>query len=160
QMSSLSTRILLSLLLLAFSAMSITGSGVPKIWDQRALEDWATPIAALKVRPANYTASEYYAVAADNLRTYPVYRPDKQPPGYWESVQHKRPEPLVDASLMRTRADWLAAGERAFRELDIPLTRSGDPALIAMARDPKTFERIAGLADGTIHEPRWVVTDR
>jgi hypothetical protein len=61
---------------------------------------------------------------------------------------------------MRTPADWTAAGERAFRELDLPLTRSDDPALIAMARDPKTFEKIAGLADGTIHEPRWVVTDR
>jgi len=159
-MSPPSTRILLASLLLAFGATSLTGSGVPKIWDQRALEDWATPIAALNVRPANYTAAEYYAVAADNLRTYPVYRPDKEPPGYWESLQHKRPEPLVDASLLHTPADWIASGERAFRELDIPLTRSDDPALIAKARDPKTFEMIAGLADGTIHEPRWVVTDR
>jgi hypothetical protein len=160
-MSSPSARILLaSSLLFAFGATSMPGSGVPKVWDERALEDWATPIAALKVRPANYTAAEYYAVAADNLRTYPVYRPDKEPPGYWDALQHKRPEPLVDASRMRTPADWIAAGERAFRELDIPLTRSDDPALIAMARDPKTFENFAGLSDGTIHEPRWVVTDR
>ena len=28
------------------------------------------------------------------------------------------------------------------------------------ARDPKTFENVAGLADGTVREPRWVVTDR
>src|SRR5262245_36704152 len=159
-MSSPSTRTLLaSSLLLAFSATTITGSGAPKIWDDRALDEWATPISALSVRPANYTAAEYYsAAAAENLRTYPVYRPDKEPPGYWESLQHKRPEPLVDASRMRTPADWIAAGERAFRELDIPLTRSDDPALIAMARDVRTFENISGLADGTIHEPRWVVT--
>ena len=62
---------------------------VPKIWDDAALADWATPIAALKVRPGHYTASEYYAVSADNLRTYPVYLPDKEPPGYWESLQEE-----------------------------------------------------------------------
>jgi hypothetical protein len=27
-------------------------TNVPKIWDEKALEDWATPIAALGVRPA------------------------------------------------------------------------------------------------------------
>jgi hypothetical protein len=105
--------------------------------------------------------AEYYGVpAAENLRTYPIYRPDREPPGYWESLQHKRPEPLVDTQQMSTTADWIAAGERAFQELDVPLARSNDPALIAMARDPKSYERIVGLADGTINEPRWVVTDR
>jgi len=44
----------------------------PKIWDDKALEDWATPIAALGVRPSQFTAAEYYAVPGENLRTYPV----------------------------------------------------------------------------------------
>src|SRR5262249_15266367 len=126
-MSPASTRILLASLLFAFSATPITGSGVPRIWDQRALEDWATPIAALSVRPANYTAAEYYAVPDDNLRTYPLYRPDKEPPGFWKSLQHKRPEKLVDASLRRTPADWIAAGGRRVRGVRIPLPRDADP---------------------------------
>lgn len=75
-------------------------------------------LAALKVRPANYTAAEYYAVPADNLRTHPVYRPDKEPPGYWEELEKKKPEPLVDVSKIRTTEDWIEAGARAFRELD------------------------------------------
>jgi hypothetical protein len=29
-----------------------------------------------------------------------------------------------------------------------------------MARDPKTFENVPGLPDGTVYRPRWVVTDR
>jgi pimeloyl-ACP methyl ester carboxylesterase len=135
-------------------------ASVPKIWDDAALADWATPIAALKARPGHYTSAEYYAVPADNLRTYPVYRPDMEPPGYWEELQKKKPEPLVDAATIRTEADWIAAGARAFRELDNPLSRTDDPALIAMARDPRTFEKVPGLADGTVHEPRWVVTER
>ena len=161
-MSSTASRriVLASSLLLALRATALTDTQVPKIWDDAALENWATPVATLNVRPAHFTAAEYYAAPAENLRTYPVYRPDKEPPGYWESLQHKKPEPLVDASQIHTKADWIAAGERAFRELDDPSTRSNDPALIAMARDPKSFDQIAGLADGTIHEPRWVVTDK
>ena len=53
-------------------------ASAPKLWDDTALADWATPIAALKVRPGHYTAAEDYAVSADNLRTYPVYLPDKR----------------------------------------------------------------------------------
>ena len=89
-----------------------------------------------------------------------MYPPGKEPPGYWESLQKKKPEPLVDLSKIRTKQDWIAAGARAFRELDIPLSRSDDPVLIARARDPQTFATVAGLADGTVFQPRWVVTDR
>jgi hypothetical protein len=135
-------------------------ASVPKIWDDAALADWATPIGALKTRPGHYTSAEYYAVPADNLRTYPVYRPDREPPGYWEALQRKKPEPLVEAATIRTEADWIAAGARAFSELDEPLSRTDDPALIAMARDPKTFEKVPGLADGTVHNTRWIVTER
>ena len=95
---------------------------------RKALADWATPLAALKIRPAHYTAAEYYSAPADNLRTYPVYLPDKEPPGYWEELQKKKPEPLVDVSKIRTTQDWIAAGARAFSELDDPLARTNDPA--------------------------------
>ena len=149
-----------ALLILGLSAIAKTETRVPKIWDDKALADWATPLAALKLRPGHYTAAEYYAVPADNLRTYPMYPPDKEPPGYWESLQKKKPEPLVDLSKIRTRQDWIAAGARAFRELDDPLSRTDDPLLIARARDPQTFATVAGLADGTVFQPRWVVTDR
>jgi hypothetical protein len=155
-------RLLLTTAFLVFAvfAAAKTQTRAPVIWDEAALADWATPIAALKVRPGTYTAAQYYAVRAENLRTYPIYRPDKEPPGYWENLKKKKPEPLVDPSKIRSQADWVMAGERAFRELDNPLTRSDDPALIAMARDPKTFENVPGLPDGTVYRPRWVVTDR
>ena len=147
-------------LTLALAVMVNTQARVPRIWDDVALADWATPLAALKIRPAHYTAAEYYLAPSDNLRTYPVYRPDQEPPGYWEDLQRKKPEPLVDVSNIRTTQDWIAAGARAFSDLDKPLARTNDPALIAKARDPRTFANVRGLADGTVREPRWVVTDR
>jgi mono/diheme cytochrome c family protein len=131
---------------------------VPRIWDDAALADWATPVATLNVRPAHYSSTDYYAAPAENLRTYPVYHPDSEPAGYWEELQKKKPEPLVDASRIRSAADWVAAGERAFRELDNFWSRTDDPALIAQARDPKTFEGVFKLPDGSAFGPRWLVT--
>src|SRR5215469_8926985 len=93
-------------MLLAAYTLSAQEGGVtvPKIWDDKALEDWATPIAALGVRPSQFTAAEYYAVPGENLRTYPVYRPDREPPGYWEWLQKQKPQPVVDpANLRNTR---------------------------------------------------------
>jgi hypothetical protein len=150
---------LTSSLLMALGIIAHTATRAPVIWDDRALADWATPVGKVQIRPAHYSSAEYYAAPAENLRTYPVYRPDKEPPGYWESLQKKKPESLVDVSRMRTRRDWIAAGERGFREIDTPLARTDDPALLAMARDPATFADVPGLADGSVLEPRWVITN-
>lgn len=154
-------RALLQLLVLAALTAALPAQAptvVPRIWDDAALADWATPVATLNIRPAHYSSAEYYSVPGDNLRTYPVYHPNSEPPGYWEELQKKKPEPLVDASKIRSAADWAAAGETAFREIDNFWSRTDDPALIAQARDPKTFEGVFKLPDGTSFGPRWVVT--
>jgi hypothetical protein len=130
----------------------------PRIWDDAALAEWATPVAGLNVRPGNYSSAEYYAVPADNLRTYPVYRPDREPAGYWEWLQKQKPEPLVDAARLRTPSDWIAAGDRAFHEMDSLLARTNDRGLIARARDPQSFQRGRVQADGSVDALRWVVT--
>jgi hypothetical protein len=133
-------------------------TAVPRIWDDAALADWATPVAGLNLRPSHFSSAEYYSVPGDNLRTYPVYHPDAEPPGYWEELTKKKPEPLVDVSKIRSTEDWIAAGERAFRELDNFWSRTDDPALIAQARNPRTFEGVFRLPDGTAFGPRWLVT--
>ena len=147
-------------LLVVFSAALVAQAptAVPRIWDDTALADWATPVAGLNVRPSHYSSAEYYAVPGDNLRTYPLYPPDKEPPGYWEELNKKKPDPLVDVKKIRGAQDWIAAGERAFREADNFWSRTDDPKLIAQARDPRTFEGVFKLPDGTSFGPRWVVT--
>jgi hypothetical protein len=132
----------------------------PKIWRDAALADWTTPLATLNVRPGHYTEAEYYAAPAINVRTYPVYPPDAEPPGYWEELQKKKPEPLVDLSTIKTAADWIKAGERAFLEMDNVVMRISDPAAIAEARDARSFVGSLRMPDGSAVGPRWVVTDR
>ena len=125
----------------------------PTIWDDKALEDWATPIAALGIRPGHFTAGEYYAVPADNLKTYPVYRPDKEPPGYWEWLQERKPEPLVDVSKVRNRDDWIKTGEVAFQSLDEVWSRRGDPEAIRAARNVSSYDGVWTMRDGTVQTP-------
>ena len=42
--------------------------------------------------------------------------------------------------------------------MDAVLSRSNDPTLIAQARDPRAFDGVLKLSDGTAFGPRWVVT--
>ena len=132
-------------------------SHVPKIWDDASLSDWATPVAGLNVRPAHYSSTEYYAAPEDNLRTYPVYPPSTEPPGYWEWLNARKPEPLVDVTAIRTQKDWVDAGERAFRDMDVPLLRTNDPKLIDQLRR-NALQGVFTFPDGGVGPVRWVVT--
>ena len=65
----------------AASAQATFKPTIPKVWDEAALSDWATPVAGLNVRPAHIPAKEYYSLPVDNRRTYPVYYPGREPEG-------------------------------------------------------------------------------
>src|SRR5215471_11511986 len=65
---------------------------IPRVWEETALAEWATPIAGLNVRPTNMSAKDYYAMAVENLRTYPVYFPGREPNGYWEMLHRVGPQ--------------------------------------------------------------------
>jgi hypothetical protein len=131
---------------------------IPRVWDEAALADWATPLAGLNVRPAHMSAREYYAIPEENLKSYPVYMPGREPAGYWEQIQRLGPRPLVEPATLKTEADWVAAGERVF--MDSVALRTFDPAIIAMARSKQALEerRAGPLPDGTISNLRWLPT--
>ena len=92
----------------------------PRFWNDRELAEWATPIAALDVRPSHFSEREYYAAPeAEWVRTYPVYFPGREPAGYWEMLRARKPEPLI-APGARTEAEWIDSGRRVFEEMDVP----------------------------------------
>ncbi len=131
---------------------------IPKTWDEAALADWATPVAGLNVRPTHISAKEYYSLPVENLRTYPVYFPGREPEGYWEMLQRVGPQPLIEPEKLRTEADWIEAGRRVFDEADDLHLRTFAPELVAAARSPKTFEGRQPLPDGTVSDLRWIPT--
>jgi len=132
---------------------------IPKTWDEAALADWATP-ARLNVRPTLISANEYYSFTVENLPTYPVYFPGREPEGYWEMLQHVGPKPLIEPEKLKTEADWIEAGRRVFEDVDDLQLRTLDPKLIAAARSLATFEaaKARPLPDGSVVSMRWVPT--
>jgi len=139
---------------------------VPKLWDEQALEGWALPLAN-GLEPVHVPPEMYYAAPVDNLRTYPVYHPDREPPGYREALLARGPQPLIEPGKLQTHADWIEAGRRVFEELDTPGSRCDDPEVLAHFTDAKAIDkyRDAGhdvmTKDGVLLDYRWVVdTDR
>jgi hypothetical protein len=121
-------------------------SAIPKTWDETALADWATPLAGLNVGPTHISSKEYYSMRVENLRTYPVYLPGREPEGYWEMLQHVGPQPLIEPEKMKTQADWIAAGRRVFDEADMIHERVFDPKLIDSARRAPPWRRSSTTA--------------
>src|SRR6266516_7964094 len=89
---------------------------IPKVWDDAALADWPTPVAGLNVRPTHIPSKEYYSLMVENLRTYPVYFPGREPEGYWEMLQQVGPKPLIEPEKLKSKSDWVEAGRRVFDE--------------------------------------------
>jgi mono/diheme cytochrome c family protein len=131
---------------------------IPRVWDEAALAGWATPLAGLGKPPTHLTPAEYYSIPEDNLRSYPLYMPDREPPGYFERVRNAGAQPLIEPDKLVTQADWIAAGERVF--LDSILIKTFDANVIAMARSQEAMQaRGTGpLPDGTVNGLRWVPT--
>lgn len=132
----------------------------PRIWNDRDLAEWATPVAGLNVRPGHYSEKEYYsAPVGEYVRTYPVYFPGREPAGYWEMIRDKTPEPLIRPGA-RTSTEWVQEGRRVFHELDLPYLRNFDPKLIELVRSADALRKVGGHAqkDGTILGVRWVPT--
>lgn len=135
----------------------------PKIWDEKALSDWATPVAGLGKPPGHFSEKEYYAAPVDNLRTYPVYHPKFEPPGYREKLLAFGPQPLIEPEKLKTKVDWIEAGRRVFEELDSAVTRMDDPVVLNHFGDAASIDKYRGAShdaitrDGILLEYRWVV---
>lgn len=154
-----------SLLLVLASALPAQGKKLeaPRLWDAEALQDWALPVAGLGVPPGFVDPASYYRRPVDDLRTYPVYHPAREPKGYREELRRRGPQPLIEPEHLSTEADWVAAGQRVFEQLDTFATRSDDPVVLAHFSDAAAFDRYRDerhdvvTADGVVFGYRWVV---
>src|SRR4029453_18093074 len=105
-------------ILLAADGTHASSPRVPKVWDEAALADWATPVAGLNVPPTNMSGDECYSMTVENVRTYPVYFPGREPHGYWKMLQRVGPQPLIEPERVSRETGWFEDGTRVFDEAD------------------------------------------
>jgi hypothetical protein len=145
------------------SAQASRSAVVPAAWNVHELSDWATPVVGLGARPGFYSEEEFDKIPRQVLyRTHPAYHPDREPDGYWESLQKQQPRPLLDASTLHTEQDWVKAGQIVFRELYQPSPPQANQSLrelipLLRSREALAKAGIKPLPDGTL-PMLWVVT--
>ena len=92
---------------------------IPQVWDDAVIASLELPSVEPAYSPKQITADYYYQIPVRPIyRSYPVYRPDREPPGYLESLLQREPEIVWDdrdhRPDLQTGSDWLKAGEVVF----------------------------------------------
>ena len=68
-----------------------------------------------KYSPKPVSAEYYYKIPVRTIyKSYPIYAPGRVPAGYLEKLKNLEPEIAFDASRLKTKEDWIRAGEIVF----------------------------------------------
>jgi hypothetical protein len=128
----------------------------PKVWDDEAMREVELPLAARI--PVHRIPSEFYyrIPVRPNVKTYPIYVPEKEPKGYWEWLQNQEPQPAFDPSSLHTKEEWIKAGELVF---EAPLSFTAFDHPFTDVRNPKWYEYTGIRADknGVIPYYRYAI---
>ena len=132
-------------------------SGVPRTWKEPDVVSLEVPFANQKYSPVHISEDAYYRLPVRIIyKTYPVYRPDREPAGYMEWLRRREPEIAFDPARLKTREDWISAGGLVF---NAPTAYSPVFFGATELRDPAFYTR-SGMpvaSDGTVPFARWVI---
>lgn len=125
----------------------------PKAWD---------PDALARMNAAGHgkyiPADAYYKIPERTIyKTYPVYRPDKEPENYIPFLSAQNPEIVFKPEALKSAFDWLQAGEAVF-------SSAGDTSLLTPEdlRNPEVWKRLNFRIDeeGALAGWRYVIRKR
>ena len=92
---------------------------IPKTWDNAAIPTLEIPLANPSASPIHVSSEYYYRIPVRPIyKSYTVFTPVHERPGYIDSLLHQEPVVLWDdtghAPPLNTEADWIRAGEMVF----------------------------------------------
>ncbi|MCU1330562.1 MAG: hypothetical protein JWN34_5932 [Bryobacterales bacterium] len=126
---------------------------VPRMWDDAAMADLELPLPRARYSLRQVKAEYYYRIPIRPVyKTYPVYPIQNEPAGYIDRLQHEDPAVVFDSGKLKSRQDWIRAGELVF---DAPIALFGMDAV----RDPGFVARtgVPLASDGSIPTLRYVI---
>jgi hypothetical protein len=110
----------ISVLLCVAIAAHAADPRIPKVWDTDAIASAMVPLAIPAASPVQIPSKYYYGIPVRPIyKSYPVYRPDREPAGYIDWLKQQQPRIVFDAAKLKTREDWIRAGEIVF---DAPIS--------------------------------------
>jgi hypothetical protein len=133
---------------------------IPRTWDDRAMETLELPLAHAPASPKPISAEYYYRQTVRPVyRSYPIYRPDKEPDGYLASLKQKDPEIIFDVAGLNTEEDWIRAGEMVF---EAPTEFISTGQLFSQVRKSGWYEKnqVPVTKDGVFPFMRYVVREK
>ena len=141
-------------------AVSAFQPKIPQTWKNSDVEALEVPLANPKYSPIHISEVAYYRIPVRIIyKTYPVYHPSREPAGYMDWLTQQEPEIAFDLSRLRTREDWVKAGEVVF---NAPTSYAPVFFSAANLRDPSFLEKtgMPVAKDGTVPFARWVIRRR
>lgn len=134
---------------------------IPRAWNDASVAGYRLPLAGLGHAPKMVSGERYYTLPEYNLKTYPVYTPDKEPKDYIEWLKSQEPQRLVDIEKLHTRADWIAAGREVFYGRELPRF-SGSEDNFQLIRNPAVIAayKLQTTRDGVLLGLRYVVREK
>ena len=104
---------------------------IPKTWDEEALTTLQAPLADAHASPVHITSDFYYRLPVRTIyKSYPIYAPGKEPPGYLDRLKQQEPEIVFDATKLNSEAAWIKAGEVVF---DAPIAYDDPIAIVSLS---------------------------
>lgn len=96
-------------------AFTTTRHEVPRVWNVQELIKSHLPPPDTTV-DITFAPAEYYYALPEHViyKTYPVYAREFEPKGYIDSLRKLKPEQVFDPSQIKTKQDWIRAGQIVF----------------------------------------------
>lgn len=109
---------------------------IPRAWADKDVATFEVPLTHPDRSPRYMSEQEYYAQPVRQIyRSYPVYAEGREPAGYLDALKSKEPEIIFDPSRLKTKDDWIRAGQIVFEAEnsffpgnDVPGGRKTTPA--------------------------------
>src|SRR5262249_55536855 len=133
---------------------------IPKTWDDDALRSTELPLARPDVSPAHVSSAYYYRMPVRPIyKSYPVYRPDREPPGYFDGLAREEPQIVFDEGTLHTEQAWIGAGRTVFTA---PIEFESSGQLFSGVRDLRWYERnhVPVTRDGVLPFMHYVVRQK
>ena len=68
---------------------------IPKTWEDGEIASLELPLAEPGFSPKHVSADYYYRIPVRPIfKSYPIYHPNQEPPGYFEKLRREEPEVL------------------------------------------------------------------